>query len=149
MESGIREYFAHGIWNPGLWNPEYSSRNPESHYWLESRVRVLLVPLTKIGIQYLESGIQGVESRIQDCRGLPYIGRYSSSAFSFVWFKLVSTNAPFYYINTNEISGELSGENLISSHVKILPLLWLHNYSCLSHQKTIKVKWFGISLVFI
>ena len=63
-----------------------------------------------------------------------------------------------YYINTNEIPGELSQENLISSHVKnnmlsshvkISPLLWLHNKSRLSHQKTIKVKWFGISLVFI
>ena len=44
--------------------------------------------------------------------------------------------------------GELSGENLISSHVKISPLLWLHNISRLSHQKTIKAKWFGSSLVF-
>ena len=54
-----------------------------------------------------------------------------------------------YYINTNEIPGELLRENLLSSHVKITPLLWLHNKSHLSHQKTIKVKWFGISLVFI
>ena len=44
---------------------------------------------------------------------------------------------------------ELSRKNLISSHVKISPLLWLHNKSRLSHQKTIKVKWFTISLVFI
>ena len=62
-------------------------------------------------------------------------------------------NNYFYYINTNEIPGELLHENLISSHVKshvkISLLLWLHNKSCLSHQKTIKVKWFGISLVFI
>ena len=28
---GIRENFACEIWNPGLWNPEYSLRNPESH----------------------------------------------------------------------------------------------------------------------
>ena len=64
----------------------------------------------------------------------------------------------FYYINTNEIPGELSRENLqlvtsennmLSSHVKISPLLQLHNKSRLSHQKPIKVKWFGISLVFI
>ena len=54
-----------------------------------------------------------------------------------------------YYINTNEIPDELSWENMISSHVKISLLLWLHNKSHLSHQKTIKVKWFGISLVFI
>ena len=33
-----------------------------------------------------------------------------------------------YYINTNEIPGELSRENLISSHVKISPLLWLHTF---------------------
>ena len=39
--------------------------------------------------------------------------------------------------------------NMLSSHVKISLLLWLHNKSCLSHQKTNKVKWFGISLVFI
>ena len=60
-----------------------------------------------------------------------------------------SGNIFHYYINTNEIQGELSCKNLISSHVKISPLLWLHNKSHLSHQKTIKVKWFGISLVFI
>ena len=40
-------------------------------------------------------------------------------------------------------------ENLISSHVKISLLLWLQNKSRLSHQETVKVKWFGISLVFI
>ena len=56
-------------------------------------------------------------------------------------------NNNLYYINTNEIPGELWRENLISSHVKISPLLWLHNKSRLSHQKTIKVKWFCISLV--
>ena len=39
--------------------------------------------------------------------------------------------------------------NMLSSHVKISPLLRLHNKSRLSHQKTIKVKWFGISLVSI
>ena len=32
---------------------------------------------------------------------------------------------------------------MLSSHVKISPLLWLHNKSRLSHQKTIKVEWFG------
>ena len=28
------------LWNPGLWNPEYSSRNPPSHYWWESGIQV-------------------------------------------------------------------------------------------------------------
>ena len=39
VESGIREYFAHGIWNPRFWNPEYSSRNLESLNGLESGIR--------------------------------------------------------------------------------------------------------------
>ena len=51
VESGILEVIS-------LWNPEYSSRNPES-----------------TGIQYLESGIHSVECRIQDCPGFFYMGR--------------------------------------------------------------------------
>ena len=39
------------------WNPEFK------------------FPLTKTGIQYMESGIHGVESRIQDCLGFPYMER--------------------------------------------------------------------------
>ena len=64
----------------------------------------------------------------------------------------------YYYRNINEIPSELLRKNLVSSHVKITryrsshvkisPLLWLHNKSRLSHQKTTKVKWFGSSLVF-
>ena len=34
----------------------------------------------------------------------------------------------FYYINTNEIPGELSRENLISSHVKITCYLHMSKY---------------------
>ena len=30
LDFGVREIFACKIRNPGLWNPEYSSRNPES-----------------------------------------------------------------------------------------------------------------------
>ena len=40
--------------------------------WLESRFQV---PLTKTGIQYQESGIHGIESRIQGCPGTLYMGR--------------------------------------------------------------------------
>ena len=39
--------------------------------------------------------------------------------------------------NTNEIPGELSRENMISSHVKRSPLLWLHNKSRRSQEKKI------------
>ena len=38
---------------------------------MESRIQV---PLTNAGIEYLESGIRGVDSRIQDCLGFPYSG---------------------------------------------------------------------------
>ena len=53
------------LWNPETWalDREYSSWNPEYHLRLESP------------IQYLESGIYGVESTIQDCLGFPYVGR--------------------------------------------------------------------------
>ena len=74
--SKIWEIFAGGIRNrgkfyslkrnPGLWNPEYSSRYPEYPSRLESRIQVLL---TKTGIQSLESGIHCMESRIQDYPG--------------------------------------------------------------------------------
>ena len=61
-----QEIFACGILNPGLWNPEYSSRNPES--------REIPSPSSTdkdSRIQYLESGIDGVESEIKVYLGLP------------------------------------------------------------------------------
>ena len=79
MESRIREIFPHGILNPGLCNPESSSRDQESaNDWSpdsistdkESGIRYL-----EHGIQELESGIYIVETRIQDCLGLPYMWR--------------------------------------------------------------------------
>ena len=82
---------------------------------------------------------------------LKEISKASSIAF-LLW------HTTHYYINTNEIPGELSHENMISSYVKITcyfqvwkisPLLWLHNKSRLSQDKTVSVKWLGISLVFI
>ena len=39
--------------------------------------------------------------------------------------------------------------NMLFSRVKISTLLWLHNKSRLSQEKTVSLKWFGISLVFI
>ena len=54
---------------------------------LESRIQVLL---TNTGIQYLESGIYSVESRIQDCPRFPYMGRPYAllfETFSICWWK--------------------------------------------------------------
>ena len=44
---------------------------------MELRIQV---PLTNTGIQYLETGIHGVESGIQDSLGLPYVGRNMAAA---------------------------------------------------------------------
>ena len=66
-----------GIRNPRnfcLWNPE--SWVFESGIQLkESGIPIIQVHVTKTGMQYLESGIHSMESRIQDCDGLfPYMG---------------------------------------------------------------------------
>ena len=63
-ESGIRERFAGKIRNPGLWNPEYSLRNPESH--LTIRIRNPGSTGRESGTQCLPSGFNGLESRVQD-----------------------------------------------------------------------------------
>lgn len=56
--------FSGGIPNPDLWNPEYGVKNPDPNKdWN---------PESKI--QYLKSGIHGVESRFQDCLGFAYMG---------------------------------------------------------------------------
>ena len=57
-------------------------------------------------------------------------------------------NKLYYYINKTNARWAFA-RNMISSCVKISLLLRLHNKLHLSHQKSIKVKWFGISLVFI
>ena len=52
---GIRNILARAIRNPRLWNLEYSSKNPQSHQRLESRIQLPSTDST--GIQYLESVI--------------------------------------------------------------------------------------------
>ena len=71
----IRQMYLHvrksGFQNPGhfcLWNTESYKR-------LESTIQT---PLTLTGIHYLESEINGLGSRIQDCLGFPYMGRKNS-----------------------------------------------------------------------
>ena len=69
-DSGILQIFVSGIRNPGPWNPEYSCRNPESTFHRK-----------RSGIQSLESGNHGVESRIQDCLEFLYMGREIALTF--------------------------------------------------------------------
>ena len=67
--------FARGIGNRGIFacgilNTGQGIRNPTDDWF------VIQVPLIKCGIHYLKSEIHGVESRIQDCLGFHYMGRY-------------------------------------------------------------------------
>ena len=72
-ESGIREIFAcgiRGILGFGFRNTAKEIRNPTNDWNPESKFY-----RHKIGSQFLESGILSVESKIQDCLVLPYVGR--------------------------------------------------------------------------
>ena len=53
---------------------------------MESGIKV---PLTKTGIQYLESGIHSVESRIQDCFVFIYIGKVLQKRFTLNVFQKI------------------------------------------------------------
>ena len=58
-------------WGRGCRNTAQRMRNPTKDWNPESKFH-----LKNTGIKCLESGIHGVESRIQDCLGLPYMVRY-------------------------------------------------------------------------
>ena len=100
-DSGVHEIVACGIRNLGhfcLWN--------QGSWALESRIKLkesgIQIPLTKSGMQFLESGIDSVESGIQDCLGFPYMERkillfilYGSTAL----FEVQNNNFTIMYIN--------------------------------------------------
>ena len=56
-------FFYCGIWNPGFWNLESSSRNPESHYRLEFRIHFSLTTNPKSSTCNLESAEWNSESK--------------------------------------------------------------------------------------
>ena len=124
---GIRNQGKFWLWNPESWALESGIQLKESGILLTIVIQnprsTCSTDMTKTGIQYLESRIQGVESRIQDCHGSPYNGRYSSFAFPFVWFKLVSTNTPFYSLCS--VWSLFCLRSLISLSFSLLPFLVL------------------------
>ena len=71
--SGSRKQFACGIQNPGLWNPEYSSRNSESKFALQilesstwNEASTAWNPESKVVLDFLSSPANGNEQcRIQ------------------------------------------------------------------------------------
>ena len=124
---GIRNQGKFWLWNPESWALESGIQLKESGILLTIVIQnprsTCSTDMTKTGIQYLESRIQGVESRIQDCHGSPYNGRYSSSVFPFVSFKLVSTNTPFYSLCS--VWSLFCLRSLISLSFSLLPFLVL------------------------
>ena len=80
-DSGMREIFGGGIQNPGPWNLEYSCRNPESG--IQDPLKKILNPVPGIRNpsfteKDLESGIHGVESKLQDCLGFSFVSCFFS-----------------------------------------------------------------------
>ena len=89
--SGIRENFAYGIRNPGLWNPEQSSSAPLRNETQNPK----------------KTGIQHPESRIQDCLVFAIAGRQywtvnGELLFSFIYLPLI--RSPHLKTFVNEIS---------------------------------------------
>ena len=80
LESG-KLFFACGIWNPGPWNLEYSSRNLDlTNNWNPESNSTD----TDSGIKNLESGIHSMGSRISKCRGFPNIGHIVDKTWQFL-----------------------------------------------------------------
>ena len=70
--------FACGIRNPGFWNPEYSSRNPESRKFWDPESNFHW-QRSESSNWNLESTVWNPESRIEDCLGFPNMGQILSS----------------------------------------------------------------------
>ena len=73
-ESGFWNRRNFCLWNLESWALESGIQLKESGILLRIGIQSK-VPLEKTGIKCLESGIHGVESRIQDCLGFPNMRR--------------------------------------------------------------------------
>ena len=73
-ESGLWNPWNFCLWNPKSWALESGIQLKESGILLRIGIQSK-VPLEKTGIKCLESGIHGLESRLQDCFGFPNMRR--------------------------------------------------------------------------
>ena len=87
VESGIWKSFTCKIWNPGLWNLWFNSRNPESCWQLESRWKFHIWQVLRKAVP--EMCFHRVESRIQDCLGFLYYVNKSHVRLLFVDKKML------------------------------------------------------------
>ena len=141
------DYESNGTWlrlhfvSP-TWSLVYSTWDPQASY--STVVTVVTVTVSVV------DQICWMEKEQTDSLLTCTTGIQSSHYESGMWFALLykhqwNTRWAFEW----KLDIFTCENNMLSSHVKISLLLWLHNKSRLSHRKTIKVKWFGISLEFI
>ena len=87
---GIRNPRTFCLWNPESWVLESGIQIKESGIPITIGIQNSTVLQKNTGIQYLESGIHSVESRIQDCAGLfPYMG-WRMSIYNYIHTEIYS-----------------------------------------------------------
>ena len=87
---GIRNPRKFCLWNPESWVLESGIQIKESGIPITIGIQNSTVLQKNTGIQYLESGIHSVESRIQDCAGLfPYMG-WRISIYNYIHTEIYS-----------------------------------------------------------
>ena len=87
---GIRNPRKFCLWNPESWVLESGIQIKESGIPITIGIQNSTVLQKNTGIQYLESGIHSVESRIQDCAGLfPYMG-WRMSIYNYIHTEIYS-----------------------------------------------------------
>ena len=89
----VKESRLRNLGNFYLWNLEYPQgvQNPSNNDWnTESKFHQQILESST-----LESGIHGVESRIQDCPGFPYMGQC-------FWFRGENRNTSKKYLSAEQ-----------------------------------------------
>ena len=111
--------------NSESWALEYGIQLKESGILLTIRIRNRQVPLTKysVGIQYLESEIHGLESRIQDCLGFPYMGWERARQLFATFSVVISASQEILFIIQMTISTLLILA-VRRTHVMHEPCIW-------------------------
>ena len=125
-ESGKILLVVSGILSFGIRNTARGIRNRNREIdWnreLKSRIHV---PLTRTGIQQLESAIHGVESRNQDCLGFPYTEGEWSAIWSLKWQVSFQTKIARHELQLPLTTAILKSQNSVISNILLIKLAGL------------------------
>ena len=117
---GIRNPRKFCLWNPESWVLESGIQIKESGIPITIGIQNSTVLQKNTGIQYLESGIHSVESRIQDCAGLfPYMG-WTMSMYNYIRTEIYSLKS--YDVNFH-ITWIFEPQALSSTHYFSMSIL--------------------------